>query len=339
MEGQPPLPSTPKEAIEKRDMKYTYIIRKVTDEFSGPLCLEYAICKIGNSKNPPERLKKLQTGNDCQLELIAFIPLAQFENPLRDHYNENATYPRSGEWVAIPINEYGRLVHLFERFFDEQLRFNFGPECFRIRNEELIPLCIGARKLSKYNQGIIDQFEKAFHLRLTDISGLVRVAGLIYTTLITIATSDEPDHSSDDSSTHDDESHDNNAPIPVRANTDNNHLVDFLKQYIIADEEYLTEIRHFQSKYIDYCTRLGIAPLSRSELETKIEGLGFPFHHAHGSFRGFAGLIFKEDMAKPQSSWDKEKVRRKKATRKKEGKKKITEFHVKLWSKHSFSRK
>lgn len=73
---------------------YVYAIRNtVTGNF-----------KLGISRNPAERLKQLQTGNDCKLELIAY---RKAENRFKDErqiHTKNATTRISGEWFSSECN-------------------------------------------------------------------------------------------------------------------------------------------------------------------------------------------------------------------------------------------
>lgn len=54
--------------------------------------------KLGISRNPEQRLKQLQTGNDCTLKLVAY---KKAENKFKDettlHYNYSSAHVR-GEW-------------------------------------------------------------------------------------------------------------------------------------------------------------------------------------------------------------------------------------------------
>lgn len=67
---------------------YVYAIRNAT---TGNI-------KLGISRNPEQRLKQLQTGNDCALELVAY---SRAENRFQDeaalHHAHAAAHIR-GEW-------------------------------------------------------------------------------------------------------------------------------------------------------------------------------------------------------------------------------------------------
>ena len=60
--------------------------------------------KLGISQNPERRLKELQIGNDCELELVAF---RKAENRFKDEkalHRENAPYCVRGEWFDDGIS-------------------------------------------------------------------------------------------------------------------------------------------------------------------------------------------------------------------------------------------
>ena len=60
--------------------------------------------KLGISQNPERRLKELQIGNDCELELVAF---RKAENRFKDEkalHRENAPYYVRGEWYDDGIS-------------------------------------------------------------------------------------------------------------------------------------------------------------------------------------------------------------------------------------------
>ena len=60
--------------------------------------------KLGISQNPERRLKELQIGNDCELELVAF---RKAENRFKDEkalHRENAPYHVRSEWFDDGIN-------------------------------------------------------------------------------------------------------------------------------------------------------------------------------------------------------------------------------------------
>ena len=54
--------------------------------------------KLGISRNPEARLKQLQTGNDCRLELVAMRPAAARFADEKALHNANAHARLSGEW-------------------------------------------------------------------------------------------------------------------------------------------------------------------------------------------------------------------------------------------------
>ena len=60
--------------------------------------------KLGISQNPERRLKELQIGNDCELELVAF---RKAENRFKDEkalHRENAPFRVRSEWFDDGIN-------------------------------------------------------------------------------------------------------------------------------------------------------------------------------------------------------------------------------------------
>ena len=67
---------------------YVYAIRNTT---TGNI-------KLGISRNPEQRLKQLQTGNDCALELVAYRKAEnRFQDETALHYAHSAAHIR-GEW-------------------------------------------------------------------------------------------------------------------------------------------------------------------------------------------------------------------------------------------------
>ena len=54
--------------------------------------------KLGISRNPEARLKQLQVGNDCRLELVAMRPAAARFADEKALHNANAHARLSGEW-------------------------------------------------------------------------------------------------------------------------------------------------------------------------------------------------------------------------------------------------
>ena len=62
--------------------------------------------KLGISRDPEERLKQLQTGNDCALELVATRRADnRFQDEARLH-NEHADVHISGEWFSSHDTSY-----------------------------------------------------------------------------------------------------------------------------------------------------------------------------------------------------------------------------------------
>lgn len=92
---------------------YTSIIRALSD-FEIPNDLPdmfvYAIrntvtknIKLGISRNPQERLKQLQTGNDCKLEIVA---IREAKNRFADEsalHNSNNSFLIRGEWFSEEV--------------------------------------------------------------------------------------------------------------------------------------------------------------------------------------------------------------------------------------------
>ena len=91
-------------------MKSIYIIyNESTDRF-----------KIGFSKDPLQRLKSLQTGNDNIIKLYyerKVIHYSKVEASLKRHY---APYRTSGEWFECPLNfsELDNLVQKTDAMFE-----------------------------------------------------------------------------------------------------------------------------------------------------------------------------------------------------------------------------
>jgi hypothetical protein len=56
--------------------------------------------KLGISRNPDVRLKQLQTGNDCRLELVAYRPAHNRFSDERALHIENNSNRISGEWFS-----------------------------------------------------------------------------------------------------------------------------------------------------------------------------------------------------------------------------------------------
>jgi hypothetical protein len=66
--------------------------------------------KLGISQNPERRLKELQIGNDCELELVAF---RKAENRFKDEkalHRENAPYCVRSEWFDDEISFDGKAI-------------------------------------------------------------------------------------------------------------------------------------------------------------------------------------------------------------------------------------
>jgi hypothetical protein len=69
---------------------YVYAIRNVT---TGNI-------KLGISRDPEQRIKQLQTGNDCRLELVAFRKAEnRFQDETRLHHAHSTAHIR-GEWFT-----------------------------------------------------------------------------------------------------------------------------------------------------------------------------------------------------------------------------------------------
>lgn len=74
---------------------YVYAIRNVT---TGNI-------KLGISRDPQERLKQLQTGNDCELQLVAYRKAEnRFEDEVSIHRHANPYHIR-GEWFDEGVNK------------------------------------------------------------------------------------------------------------------------------------------------------------------------------------------------------------------------------------------
>lgn len=74
---------------------YVYAIRNVT---TGNI-------KLGISRDPQERLKQLQTGNDCALELVAYKKAEnRFEDEVSIHRHASQHHIR-GEWFDEGVNK------------------------------------------------------------------------------------------------------------------------------------------------------------------------------------------------------------------------------------------
>ena len=93
-------------------MNHVYIIQKLSD----------STFKIGVSKNPKQRLKAIQTGNEGKLKLLATYPSEyayKIESALRNLFSH---CKREGEWVDISLVE----AYAFEekcRKIEENINF------------------------------------------------------------------------------------------------------------------------------------------------------------------------------------------------------------------------
>lgn len=76
-------------------MKQVYIIQKLTD----------CTFKIGVSKNPKQRLKNVQTGNDGKLKLLATYPTEYAHKVETTLHNQFSHCKRNGEWYDISLVE------------------------------------------------------------------------------------------------------------------------------------------------------------------------------------------------------------------------------------------
>jgi Rha family phage regulatory protein len=61
--------------------------------------------KLGISRDPQARIRQLQTGNDCRLELIATRPAVNRFADERALHVKHADYRISGEWFDLPTLE------------------------------------------------------------------------------------------------------------------------------------------------------------------------------------------------------------------------------------------
>jgi hypothetical protein len=61
--------------------------------------------KLGISRDPQARLRQLQTGNDCRLELIATRPAVNRFADERALHVKHADYRISGEWFDLPASQ------------------------------------------------------------------------------------------------------------------------------------------------------------------------------------------------------------------------------------------
>lgn len=76
-------------------MKCVYLIQSLEDGYY----------KIGISKNPPKRLKQLQTGNSSELKLVDSFP-SEYANKIEKTLHNFLNYSRKeGEWFDIPLTE------------------------------------------------------------------------------------------------------------------------------------------------------------------------------------------------------------------------------------------
>lgn len=76
-------------------MNQVYIIQKLTD----------STFKIGVSKNPKQRLKAVQTGNDSPLKLLATHP-SEYAYKIEKTLQRQFSYcKKNGEWFNISLVE------------------------------------------------------------------------------------------------------------------------------------------------------------------------------------------------------------------------------------------
>jgi len=61
--------------------------------------------KLGISRDPQARIRQLQTGNDCRLELIATRPAVNRFADERALHVKHADYRISGEWFDLPASQ------------------------------------------------------------------------------------------------------------------------------------------------------------------------------------------------------------------------------------------
>ena len=59
--------------------------------------------KLGISENPERRLKELQTGNDCELELLAYREAANRFKDEKAIHNKHQHLRVRGEWFDVPV--------------------------------------------------------------------------------------------------------------------------------------------------------------------------------------------------------------------------------------------
>lgn len=288
------------EKLSNHKLKYTYIIEKIPDAFSSELFRNYAICKIGHSKNPENRVKKLQTGNDCKLKLVNFVPLLRFEKPLRDHYISIAHYIREGEWVALIKSDYESLIYLFENFFNETIRLNFGVACLNIPNKKLIPMCLGAQGLSEYNQRMLDSFEEKLKIELTIPNIYVLVAELLFDKCWLIENKTElQDQKVEEAKMKTSNIENNNNEKQIKPEE---QVLNFLIEETCIHEQWVTigTGMYVEERYKNYCAKNGQKEMSSASLRERIESIGFPWHQGDG-YRGYVGLAFKDILNLPQT--------------------------------------
>ena len=59
--------------------------------------------KLGISENPERRLKELQIGNDCELELLAYREAANRFKDEKAIHNRHQHLRVRGEWFDVPV--------------------------------------------------------------------------------------------------------------------------------------------------------------------------------------------------------------------------------------------
>ncbi len=76
-------------------MKQVYIIQKLSD----------CTFKIGVSKNPKQRIKAVQTGNESKLKLLATYPSEYAHKIERTLHRQYSHHIGEGEWFDISLVE------------------------------------------------------------------------------------------------------------------------------------------------------------------------------------------------------------------------------------------
>jgi hypothetical protein len=98
--------------MSKHKVKHVYIIQKLSD----------CTFKIGVSKNPKQRLKALQTGNEGKLKLLDSYA-SEFAHKIeRTLHRQLSHYKGEGEWFDISLVE----------------AYDFHEKCKQIENNFII---------------------------------------------------------------------------------------------------------------------------------------------------------------------------------------------------------